>query len=72
MVNNITDQPKPEIKVPILKPVKATKMVNENTAKTTADAVQKQLNKFADWILLYVPPEVKKPIDSRVEALKKM
>ena len=33
--------------------------------------MQKNLNEFADWILSYVPPEIKKPINIRLEKLKK-
>ena len=30
-----------------------------------------KLINFVDWILSYVPPEVKKPVNKRVEALKR-
>ena len=44
--------------------------MSKTAFKTASDAVQKKLNEFADWILLYIPPEVKKPVNIRVEALK--
>lgn len=47
MSNNIIDQPVPKIEIPILKPIKASQTVNQNALLNTADAVQKQLNKFA-------------------------
>ena len=40
-------------------------------AKSVYDAVRKKTNEFADWILGYVPQSVKKPINERVEKLKK-
>ena len=33
-------------------------------------SVQKKLSKVADWFLLYVPPEIKKTANDRVEKLR--
>ena len=66
---NILDSPVPEIKTPILKPVKATRVTQ---LKSLADTAKDKLNKFADWIMAYVPPEVRKPANKRINALKKI
>ena len=70
MYNNIIDQSVPEIKVPILKPIKAKNVPNQGIIKKIVNNTQEQLNKFADWIISYVPQEVKKPFNKRVEDLK--
>lgn len=70
MSNNIIDQPIPEIKVPILKPIKVKNTVDLSTIKTIVDNTQKQLNKFADWIMSYFPKEVKKLFNKHVGDLK--
>lgn len=69
MTSNILDQPIPEINVPILKPVKA-KRVGVSMESIKRD-IQRKLNEFADWIISYVPPQVKKKLNERVENLKK-
>ena len=55
----IMDEPVPEIKKAVLSP---TKMENISTvsslvglAKKQADLVQKAINKFADWLMNYIP-----------------
>ena len=55
----IMEAPVPEIKKPVLLP---TKMENISTvsslvglAKKQADLVQKAINKFADWLINYIP-----------------
>ncbi len=70
MSKNIMDQSVPEIKVPILKPIKVKNMPNQGIIKKVVSSTQEQLNKFADWIISYVPQEVKKPFNKRVEDLK--
>ena len=39
-------------------------------ATKAVEPVKKQLNKFADWILSYVPEPVKRTVNERVEKLK--
>ncbi len=70
MSKNIMDQSVPEIKVPILKPIKVKNMPNQGIIKKVVSSTQEQLNKFADWIISFVPQEVKKPFNKRVEDLK--
>ena len=67
---NIMDQPVPEINVPILKPVKATNNINQKLNITNVNNIQKKLNEFADWIMSYIPQEVKKSVNQRLEQLK--
>ena len=74
-VPEIMDEPVPEIKKPVLSP---TKMENISTvsslvglAKKQADLVQKAINKFADWIINYIPEPIRRTVNTRVEKLKK-
>ena len=71
----IMDEPVPEIKKPVLSP---TKMENISTvsslvglAKKQADLVQKAINKFADWLINYIPAPIRRTVNTRVEKLKK-
>ena len=73
--NEIMDEPVPEIKKPVLSP---TKMENISTvsslvglAKKQADLVQKAINKFADWLINYIPEPIRRTVNTRVEKLKK-
>ena len=71
---NILDQQIEEINVPVLKPVKITKSQPQSLkqlAGMMASSVQKRLNNFSDWILGYVPTEIKKTINIHVDTLKK-
>ena len=60
--------------LPILRPIPATKTSNVASLKQLAgrvvEPVKKQLNKFADWILSYVPEPVKRTVNDRLEKLK--
>ena len=74
-VPEIMDEPVPEIKKPVLSP---TKMENISTvsslvglAKKQADLVQKAINKFADWLINYIPEPIRRTVNTRVEKLKK-
>ena len=56
----------PEIKKPVLLP---TKMENISTvsslvglAKKQADLVQKAINKFADWLINYIPAPIRRTV----------
>ena len=71
----IMEAPVPEIKKPVLLP---TKMENISTvsslvglAKKQADLVQKAINKFADWLINYIPAPIRRTVNTRVEKLKK-
>ena len=71
----IMEAPVPEIKKPVLSP---TKMKNISTvsslvglAKKQADLVQKAINKFADWLINYIPAPIRRTVNTRVEKLKK-
>ena len=73
--NEIMEAPVPEIKKPVLLP---TKMENISTvsslvglAKKQADLVQKAINKFADWLINYIPAPIRRTVNTRVEKLKK-
>ena len=74
-VPEIMDEPVPEIKKPVLSP---TQMENISTvsslvglAKKQADLVQKAINKFADWLINYIPEPIRRTVNTRVEKLKK-
>ena len=60
--------------LPILRPTPTTKTSNVESLKQLAgrvvEPVKKQLNKFAGWILSYVPEPVKRTVNDRVEKLK--
>ena len=71
----IMEAPVPEIKKPVLSP---TKMENISTVsslvgltKKQADLVQKAINKFADWLINYIPAPIRRTVNTRVEKLKK-
>ena len=73
--NEIMEAPVPEVKKPVLLP---TKMENISTvsslvglAKKQADLVQKAINKFADWLINYIPAPIRRTVNTRVEKLKK-
>ena len=60
---SIMDEPVPEIKVPILKPIQFTAKGNVKSLKSLADRAAKptikNINKFADWLYSYVPEPVR-------------
>ena len=71
----IMDAPVPEIKKPVLA---STKMKNISRvsslvglAKKQADLVKKAINKFADWLINYIPEPIRRTVNTRVEKLKK-
>ena len=71
---NIIDQPIPEINIPILKPSKPiipSKVSQlKNLASKAAKPVNREINKFADWIISQVPEPIKKTVNNRVDSLK--
>ena len=73
--NEIMDEPVPEIKKPVLSPTKMENMSRVSSlvglAKKQADLVQKAINKFADWLINYIPEPIRRTVNTRVEKLKK-
>ena len=73
-LQNIMDQPIPEIDIPILEPSKPanTSKVSQlkNLASKAAKPVKREINKFADWIISKVPEPIKKTVNERVNSLK--
>ena len=73
-LQNIMDQPIPEIDIPILEPSKPanTSKVSQlkNLASNAAKPVKREINKFADWIISKVPEPIKKTVNERVNSLK--
>ena len=60
--------------LPILRPTPPIKTSNAASLKQLAgrvvEPVNKQLNKFVDWILSYVPEPIQRTVNDRVEKLK--
>ena len=73
--NEIMDEPVPEIKKPVLSPTKMENISRVSSlvglAKKQADLVQKAINKFADWLINYIPEPIRRTVNTRVEKLKK-
>ena len=71
---NMMDEPVPEIKVPILKPIQFTAKSNVKSLKSLADKaakpIIKNINKFADWLYSYVPEPVRNITNEKVNKLK--
>ena len=70
-VPEIMDEPVPEIKKPVLSPTKMENTSLVGLAKKQADSVQKSINKFADWLINYIPEPIRRTVNTRVEKLKK-
>ena len=74
-VPEIMDEPVPEIKKPVLSPTKMENISRVSSlvglAKKKADLVQKAINKFADWLINYIPAPIRRTVNTRVEKLKK-
>ena len=74
-VPEIMDEPVPEIKKAVLSPTKMENISRVSSlvglAKKQADLVQKAINKFADWIINYIPAPIRRTVNTRVEKLKK-
>ena len=73
-LQNIMDQPIPEIDIPILEPsqpVNTSKVSQlKNLASKAAKPVKREIHKFADWIISKVPEPIKKTVNERVNSLK--
>ena len=74
-VPEIMDEPVPEIKKPVLSPTKMENISRVSSlvglAKKQADLVKKAINKFADWLINYIPEPIRRTVNTRVEKLKK-
>ena len=74
-VPEIMDEPVPEIKKAVLSPTKMENISRVSSlvglAKKQADLVQKAINKFADWLINYIPEPIRRTVNTRVEKLKK-
>ena len=72
--SSIMDDPVPEIKVPILKPIQFTAKGNVKSSKSLADRaakpIIKNINKFADWLYSYVPEPDRNITNEKVNKLK--
>ena len=73
-LQNIMDQPIPEIDIPILEPSQPENLSKvsqlKNLASKAAKPVKREINKFADWIISKVPEPIKKTVNERVNSLK--
>ena len=71
----IMDEPVPEIKKPVLSPTKMENISRVSSlvglAKKQADLVKKAINKFAEWLINYIPEPIRRTVNTRVEKLKK-
>jgi len=65
--NNILNSPVPKINVPVLAPTKATE---GRKAKRLSEMAKAKINKFADWIMSFIPPEKIRPVNKKIESLK--
>src|ERR1043165_1387630 len=63
---HILDAPVPDIGVPILQP---TAFVPTSTGRKIADKAKSAINKFANWIVTYVPEKVKRIVNEKLEAV---
>ena len=74
-VPEIMDEPVPEIKKAVLSPTKMENISRVSSlvglAKKQADLAQKAINKFADWLINYIPEPIRRTVNTRVEKLKK-
>ena len=71
----IMDEPVPEIKKAVLSPTKMENISRVSSlvglAKKQANLVQKAINKFADWLINYIPEPIRRTVNTCVEKLKK-
>ena len=74
-VPEIMDEPVPEIKKPVLSPTKMEIISRVSSlvglGKKRADLAKKAINKFADWLINYIPEPIRRTVNTRVEKLKK-
>ena len=74
-VPEIMDEPVPEIKKPVLSPTKMENISRVSSlvglGKKRADLAKKAINKFAEWLINYIPEPIRRTVNTRVEKLKK-
>ena len=62
----IMDEPVPEIKKPVLSPTKMKNISRVSSlvglAKEKADLVKKAIDKFADWLINYIPEPIQRTV----------
>ena len=73
-MQNLLDEPVPNIGVPVLQPTTASKpklfrRVKESLS-VLGNKIKSETNTFADWLISYVPEPIKKEVNEKVEALK--
>jgi len=64
--HNLLDDPVPDISAPVLTPTKYV----APPQKEVKTGVLSTIKSYADWLISYVPEQIKKPINKAVEALK--
>ena len=64
---NIIDASAPNIKVPTLTP---SPYVPASYVQKFYDMTKSAINQFANWIVSYIPPEPKRLVNEKLEALK--
>jgi len=64
--HNLLDAPVPDILAPVLTPTKYV----APPQKEVKTGVLSSMKSFADWLISYVPEEIRKPINKALEALK--
>ena len=68
--SSILDEAVKEINIPIIKPVPAKKSVP--FFKNLAGSVSKQINKFSDWLISFVPETIRTTVNEKADNLKKL
>lgn len=71
---SLLDEPVPNIDVSVLQPTTASKPGLFGPVKESFGVLGKKIraetNRFADWLVGYVPESIKKEVNQKVEALK--
>ena len=68
-VPTLMDTPVPDIQVPTLAPSSYVPTSNVPTSPVQKNWIDKA-KEFADWVLSYIPPEPKRIVNEKLEALK--
>ena len=66
--SSILDEAVKEINIPIIKPVPARKSIP--FFKNLAGSVSKQINKFSDWLISFVPETIRTTVNEKADNLK--
>ena len=71
---NLIDSPLPDIQVETLVPTKYVpspqRSVFKNVLGELKNKIKSEFNSFSDWLVSYIPPQVKKAVNEKVEKLK--